>query len=100
MNAPVVNSTISQDITVLKSQMSYFLNALAGYGIVPMGSALTTIGHMTNITQEMVYLSLIQASFSHNNRLMYRAQTTIQVCFTSSMYTMKAEELEQIYKLY
>lgn len=37
VNAPVVNSTISLDITILKSQMGSFLNALAEYGIVPLG---------------------------------------------------------------
>lgn len=95
VNAPVVNSTISQDITVLKSQMSSFLNALAGYGIVPMG-----VGTELYWAYDQHYtgngLSFFDSGiFFPNNRLMYRAQTATSSVFTSSMYTMKAEEISK-----
>lgn len=95
VNAPVVNSTISQDITILKAQMSAFLNALAGYGIVPMG-----VGTELYWTYDQHYtgngLSFFDSGIIFpNQRLMYRAQTTTSSVFASSVYTMKAEELSK-----
>ncbi|KRE93107.1 hypothetical protein ASG89_06270 [Paenibacillus sp. Soil766] len=95
VNAPVVNSTISQDITILKSQMSSFLNALSAYGIVPLG-----IGTELYWTYDQHYigngLSFFQSGIIFpNQRLMYRAQTSTSSAFTSAMYTIQAKEISK-----
>ncbi|MGO4494409.1 hypothetical protein AB4114_00665 [Paenibacillus sp. 2RAB27] len=93
VNAPVVNSTISQDITILKSQMSSFLDALAAYGIVPLG-----VGTELYWTYDQHYsgngLSFFQSGIIFpNQRIMYRAQTSTSSAFTSAMYTIQSKEI-------
>ncbi|GGA10885.1 hypothetical protein GCM10008018_65190 [Paenibacillus marchantiophytorum] len=94
VNAPVVASTISQDITVLKSEMSSFLDALAGYGIVPLG-----IGSEMYWTYDDHYavngLSYFDSSILFpNEHVMYRARTDKSQAFGSSVYTIPADVLK------
>jgi uncharacterized protein YdaL len=95
VNTPVVASTISQDITVLKTQMSAFLDALAQYNILP-----TAVGTEMYWTYDQHYSTNGLAFFDSgilfpNKRLMYRAQTNTSSVFTSPVYTIQADELDK-----
>ncbi|WP_239630325.1 DUF2334 domain-containing protein [Paenibacillus sp. H1-7] len=95
VNAPVVASTISQDITTLSDQMASFINALAEYGIAPLG-----IGAEMYWTYDQHYTARGMSYFDSivtfpNERIMHRAQTDTSKAFSSSVYTLKAGELNK-----
>ncbi|MDQ0891674.1 uncharacterized protein YdaL [Paenibacillus sp. V4I9] len=95
VQTPVVTSTISQDIRVLKTEMSSFIDALAGYGIVPLG-----VGAEMYWTYDQHYATNGMTYFDSsvifpNEQVMYRSQTDTSRPFVSSLYTIKEEELNQ-----
>ncbi|NQX66188.1 hypothetical protein HQN90_08630 [Paenibacillus alba] len=95
VQAPVVASTISQDISVLKSEMLAFLDALGGYGIVPLG-----VGSEMYWTYDQHYAANGLAYFDSsvifpNERVLYRSQTATSKAFQSAVYTIRNDELSQ-----
>jgi uncharacterized protein YdaL len=95
VNAPVVASTISQDITVLKSQISAFLDALANYGIVPLGAGTELYWTYDQHYTENGLPFFDSGVIFPNDRLMYRAQTDQSREFPTSVYTMKAADINK-----
>jgi len=93
VNAPVVASTIVQDIHVLQTQMEAFLDALAGYGIAPLGvGAEMYWSYDQHYTQDGLRFFDSSIVFP-NEKVMYRAPTDISTAFASHVYTVKAGEL-------
>ncbi|SDC17437.1 Uncharacterized protein YdaL [Paenibacillus sp. UNCCL117] len=94
VNAPVVASTISQDITTLKDELSAFVDALADYGIAPLG-----IGAEMYWTYDRHYKENALSSFDSilmfpNKRIMHRERTDTSQPFASSLYTLSLEDLQ------
>ncbi|WP_141692533.1 hypothetical protein [Paenibacillus pectinilyticus] len=96
VNAPVVESTTSPDVLGLKSQMSAFLDALAGYSIVPLGISSELYWTYDQHYTEQGLSFFDSGIILPNNRLRYRSQTTTSSVFAGkSMYTITAEELSK-----
>ncbi|UJF36087.1 hypothetical protein [Paenibacillus hexagrammi] len=94
VNAPVVASTITQDMTVLKSEMSAFLDALAGYGVVPLG-----IGTELYWTFDQHYAADGLTFFDSgivfpNERVLARNPSNTSRAFATSIYTIGEADLE------
>ncbi|WP_159881438.1 hypothetical protein [Paenibacillus puerhi] len=95
VDAPFVASTISQDITTLNKELASFVDALADYGIAPLG-----IGAEMYWSYDEHYASKGLAFFDSvvmfpNERIMHRAPTSTSKTFASTLYTLKAGELER-----
>ncbi|MCD1257308.1 hypothetical protein B5M42_000465 [Paenibacillus athensensis] len=93
VNAPVVASTIVQDVHVLQSQMEEFLDALAGYGIAPLGvGAEMYWSYDQHYTQDGLRFFDSSIVFA-NEKIMYRSPADSSTAFASNAYTVKAGEL-------
>lgn len=92
INAPVVVSNTSQEVTLMNSQMSTFLDVLANEGIAPLGisSELYWSYDKHYIANGMSFFdsSIVLA----NQRILYHAESDTSSVFASSMYTMKATD--------
>ncbi|MEK8126496.1 hypothetical protein WMW72_01060 [Paenibacillus filicis] len=94
VNAPFVASTISQNITTLKDEMSSFIDVLAEHGIAPLG-----IGAEMYWTYDEHYTARGMSFFDSivmfpNERVMYRAPTDTAKTFATSFYTVESGKLE------
>lgn len=96
VSTPVVTSSLSQDVTTLKAQMGAFLNAMAEYGIAPLG-----IGAEMYWTYDRHYISRGLIFFDSivmfpNERPVYREKTDTSAVLASTVYTLKAEEFRKV----
>ncbi|GAA3401739.1 DUF2334 domain-containing protein [Paenibacillus hodogayensis] len=94
VHAPFVASTISQDYTTLKKQMSAFVNALAEYGIAPLA-----VGAEMYWTYDEHYASQGMDLFDSvvmfaNERIVYRTPTDRSKTFASLLYSLEAGKLQ------
>lgn len=95
VNAPVVTWPIGEDSMNLSDQMTLFIDALAGYGIAPLG-----IGAEMYWAYDRVYSDRGMSYFDSivqfpNGQLRHRAKTDTAKAFRSSVYTIRAEELRK-----
>ncbi|MDF2668685.1 MAG: hypothetical protein K0R67_991 [Paenibacillus sp.] len=95
VNAPVVASTISQEGNSLKGKMTAFVDALAQYGIAPlgMGAELYWAYDKEYALDGMGFFD--SAVLFPNQQTMYKSQTDSSRPFVSSMYSLSLQELQQ-----
>lgn len=96
VSTPMVTASLSQDVATLKAQMGAFLDAMAEYGIAPLG-----IGAEMYWTYDRHYISRGLAFFDSivlfpNERPVYRAKTNTSVALASTVYTLKEEEFRRM----
>ncbi|MDQ0088003.1 uncharacterized protein YdaL [Paenibacillus anaericanus] len=95
VNTPVVSSTIQEIGPELKAQMELFVDVLADYGIAPLG-----IGAEMYWTYDQQYSEYGMGSFDSavlfpNENIRHRSQTDSSKSFSSSVYTIQLDFLEQ-----
>ncbi|MDO7908052.1 hypothetical protein Q5741_16690 [Paenibacillus sp. JX-17] len=95
INTPVVADTISQDKTVLKREMSSFIDVLAQHKIVPLG-----IGAELYWSYDHLYSAEGMAFFDSsllypNEKIMYRDRSPQSKVFVSSPFTVTIRQLQE-----